>query len=158
MKLSPECSVKLSYGGSFTGPPSQRIPAGTPRKIASFRHYNSQGASLHTGNGVREQDLELKGVRPACSRSIMAVRDPAALHHPDQSSPRATRPVLPGKNPPEKSGKKAADQHRRRVDRAADGVRRQGGSSAGIEGGGRTCDCESRRWGAEEQSGAVTTR
>jgi len=61
----------------------------------------------------------------------MAVRDPAALHHPDQSSPRATRPVLPGKNPPEKSGQKATDQHRGRVDRAVDGVRRQGDRARG---------------------------
>jgi hypothetical protein len=55
-------SVKLSYDGSFAGPPSQIIPTGNPRKIASFRHYNSEGATFQTENVVREQDLGLEGV------------------------------------------------------------------------------------------------
>lgn len=66
----------------------------------------------------------------------MAVGDPAALHHPDQSSPRATRPDLPGKKKRKKNhrrknrGQKVTDQHRRQVDRAGEGSSGRG-SSAG---------------------------
>jgi len=95
----------------------------------------------------------------------MAVGDPAALHHPDQSSPRATRPDLRGgrkkkKNPRKGSTAKATDQHRGGVDRAVEGF----GGGRSSEGGIGPADVHvtaragRRRWGAEEQSGAVTTR